>query len=224
MSFFVPKDQRAAYQRWSFSTLDAAGNELNEPTTANAAPMPKAAEAETASSATKLPTAEAIERLYLDTQASAHATGYQEGQTQAQNEAAKITQLLTGIELALHKIEQDVAEQLLNLAIEIAKQMVGQSLRVKPELLLPIVRDAIATLAPQQDHPTLFVPPQDVALVEQHLGEQLAHKRWRIIADASLEAGGCRAEVGHSEVDASTSTRWRRVIEAIGVNDEWLDT
>jgi hypothetical protein len=45
---------------------------------------------------------------------------------------------------------------------------------------------------------------------------------WRIIDDSTLTAGGCRVELGASEVDATLETRWRRVIEAIGVSQEWL--
>jgi flagellar assembly protein FliH len=34
--------------------------------------------------------------------------------------------------------------------------------------------------------------------------------------------GGCRVELGASEVDATLETRWRRVLESIGVSQEWL--
>ena len=44
----------------------------------------------------------------------------------------------------------------------------------------------------------------------------------RIIEDNALTPGGCRVELGSSEVDATLETRWRRVIESIGINQEWL--
>ena len=100
--------------------------------------------------------------------------------------------------------------------------MVHQSWRIKPELILPVVREAVATLHPTSGHPALFARPDDAALIRTHLGDQLAHNNWRIIEDASLSAGGCRVELGSSEVDATRETRWRRVIESIGINQEWL--
>ena len=100
--------------------------------------------------------------------------------------------------------------------------MLRQSLRVKPELLLPVVREAVATLHPHSGHPALFAHPDDAALIRTQLGEQLAHNNWRIIDDATLSTGGCRVEVGASEVDATLETRWRRVIESIGISQEWL--
>ena len=71
-------------------------------------------------------------------------------------------------------------------------------------------------------HPVLFAHPQDAALIRSHLGDQLAHNNWRIIEDQTLTPGGCRVELGSSEVDATLETRWRRVIESIGINQDWL--
>jgi flagellar assembly protein FliH len=99
-----------------------------------------------------------------------------------------------------------------------------QSLRVQPELLLPVVMEAVTTLHPHHGQPLLYVHPDDAAMVRRHLGEQLSHSNWRIVEDSTLTTGGCRVELGASEVDATLETRWRRVIEAIGVSQEWLRT
>jgi len=97
-----------------------------------------------------------------------------------------------------------------------------QSLRVQPELLLPVVREAVTVLHPHHGQPLLFVHPDDAALVRSQLGDQLAHSNWRIVEDKALSAGGCRVELGASEVDATLETRWRRVTESIGASQEWL--
>lgn len=220
MTAFVPKEKLTAYQRWELAALDEAAGEAASPRKALRPP-------ETAPGKMppmKLPTAEEIERLYTETQASAYAVGYQEGIAQALIEGTRINALLDSFQQSIHQLEQGVADQLLAVAIEVANQMFRQSLRVKPELLLPIVREAVATLAPQQGHPTLSVHPQDAALVHTHLGEQLSHKQWRVIEDDTIEVGGCRVALGASEVDATLETRWRRVLEAIGISQEWLDT
>ena len=93
---------------------------------------------------------------------------------------------------------------------------------MKPELILPVVKEAVATLHPNVGHPVLFLHPDDAALVRTHLGDQLAHNNWRILEDPALTRGGCRVEVGASEVDATLETRWRRVIEQIGISRDWL--
>ena len=107
-------------------------------------------------------------------------------------------------------------------ATEIAHQVVRQTLQIKPEMILPVVREAVASLNVLNGHPALFLHPDDARLVRQKIGEQLTHNNWRIIEDAGLTRGGCRVEMGASEVDATVETRWRRVIEAMGISTEWL--
>jgi len=226
MTGFIPKEKLTAYQRWELAAFDEAEQK------STAAPLPQAAPSAAETPTDQAPpvtlaTAEEIERIYSEAHetgyAAGYAAGYEAGIAQARIEAARIDTLLKNLQQSLQGIDQDVADQLLAVAIEIASQVLRQSLRVKPELLLPVVREAVAALSPHHGHPALFVSPDDAALIRTHLGEQLAHNNWRIIEDTRLEVGGCRAEIGASEVDATFATRWRRVIEAIGVSQDWLD-
>jgi flagellar assembly protein FliH len=222
MTGFISKEKLTAYQRWELAAFDEAERE------AAAVPTPPAATPEAASPAEQTPpvtlaTAEEVERIYTEAHESGYEAGYETGIAEARIEATHINTLLNNLQQSLQCIDQEVADQLLAVSIEIASQVLRQSLRIKPELLLPVVREAVAALSPHHGHPALFVHPDDAALIRKHLGEQLSHNNWRIIEDGQLEAGGCRAEIGASEVDATLETRWRRVIEAIGVSQEWLD-
>ena len=230
MSGFVPKEKLTAYQRWELAAFDETG-ELPP-----SVPLPVASTAPAESTPDQSPpltlaTAEEVERIYTEAHESGHAAGlqeghaagYEEGIEQARAEAAQISALMENLQHSLQNFDQGVADQLLAVSLEVASQVLRQSLRIKPELLLPVVREAIASLSPHHGHPALFVNPDDAALVRTHLGELLSHNNWRIIEDSRLEAGGCRVEVGASEVDATLETRWRRVIESIGVTKEWLD-
>ena len=130
---------------------------------------------------------------------------------------------LENLRQQLQSIDQEISESVLAVAVETARQVLRQSLRLHPELLLPVIREAIGALPLHHGHPALFLAPDDVSLVRQHLGEQLSHNGWRILEDSSLSRGGCRIESGASEVDATLETRWRRVLEAIGTSADWLD-
>lgn len=244
MSHSIPKEKMTAYQRWELASFD-----IEPPPVTSSEVLPEVlpdvppAETEPLASAIEtlpeepplaLPTAEEIERVHHEAHtagytagystgyAAGYATGHEEGIKAAQAVATDMASLMEHLQQALATIDQDVAEQLLVLAIEIANQVLRQSLHVQPELILPVVREAVTALHPHHGQPLLFVHPDDAALVRSHLGEQLAHANWRIIDDKTLSAGGCRVELGASEVDATLETRWRRVIEAIGVNQEWL--
>ena len=222
MTGFISKENLTAYQRWELAAFDEAEREATAVPTLPATPPEAAPPAEQTPPVT-LATAEEVERIYTEAHESGYAAGYETGIAEARIEATQINTLLNNLQQSLQCIDQEVADQLLAVSIEIASQVLRQSLRVKPELLLPVVREAVAALSPHHGHPALFVHPDDAALIRTHLGEQLSHNNWRIIEDGQLEAGGCRAEIGASEVDATLETRWRRVIEAIGVSQEWLD-
>lgn len=221
MSGFIPKEKLTAYQRWELAAFDEAEQAAREKP---AEPEPVVEEVEPAPS---LPTAEDIERIHSEAHAAGYAAGqaagYEEGLAAAREEAGKIAALGDNLIQHLQSADQQIAENLLDVAVEIARQVLRQSLRLRPELLVPVVREAVTALPLHHGHPVLFLNPEDVELVRRHLGDQLAHNGWRILEDGSLSRGGCRIELGASEVDATLETRWRRVLEAIGTNADWLD-
>jgi flagellar assembly protein FliH len=234
MSGFIPKEKLTAYQRWELAAFDEAEREAELPAPPPPSPPPPpieevpeiepVAEPEATLPPVNLPTVEDLEKMYAEAHDTGYASGYEEGSAQAQTEVAQIHTLLGNVDRSLQDTDQRIADQLLTLAIEIAAQVLRQSLRLKPELLLPVVREAVATLAAHHGQPALFVNPNDAALIRTHLGDQLANNNWRILEDDTVSAGGCRVELSASEVDATLETRWRRVIETMGVNREWLET
>jgi len=216
MTGFIPKEMLSAYQRWEVAAFDEAEQAAK---IAESAPAVVAQEEQPP---VVFPTAAEIEQMHTEAHQQGYEAGYEEGITKARDAASQIDALMSNLQQALLELDQHVADQLLSTSVEIAKQVIRQSLKLKPELLLPVVREAVATLHPHQGHPLLMVHPDDAALIRTHLGEQLSHNNWRIVEDPSISAGGCRVELGASEVDATLETRWRRVLESIGISQEWL--
>ncbi len=221
MTGFIPKEKLTAYQRWELAAFDeaeqAAAKAVEEETKQAEVPAP-VLEPEVV-----LPTAADIERMHNEAHEQGYAAGYAEGIADAKNVTKRMQTMLNNLQQAVGEIDQRIADQLLATSIEIASQVVRQSLRVKPELLLPVVREAVAALHPNTGHPALLAHPDDAALIRAQMGEHLAHNNWRIIEDPAITRGGCRVELGSSEVDATLETRWKRVIDAIGVSQEWLN-
>ena len=112
---------------------------------------------------------------------------------------------------------------MLNLALDLSKAMLKTALRVKPELILPTVSAAIASLPTLQLPATLFLQPDDAELVRTHLGDELTEQKWRIAEDFTLDRGGCRIETGTNHIDATTHTRWRRNAESLSKQLDWLE-
>ena len=119
-------------------------------------------------------------------------------------------------------LDQEMAQELLTLALAVARQMLREALKVRPELVLPVVRQAIASLPQANQHPQLFLHPDDAALVRSGLESELAQGHWRVVEDGQMQRGGCRLETAQSELDATLESRWKKVLEALGRDGEWL--
>ncbi|MEK7738387.1 MAG: flagellar assembly protein FliH [Pseudomonadota bacterium] len=168
----------------------------------------------------KPPTAEEIEQIFQQARQTGHAAGFAEGQALARADGTRFVALATQFDIALTEIDQQVAENLLALALDVARQVVRQAIACKPELLLETVREALSQM--QHPHATIHLHPEDASLVRSYLGDQLAHAGHRMHEDRRVERGGCLIESGGSQLDASLATRWRRTVESLGSNAEWL--
>lgn len=225
MDGYIPKEKLTAYQRWELAAFDeaaAAPVEAAPPPE----PLPPELEPEPEPVAPQeiipLPTAEDIERIHTEAHEAGYAAGYEEGVAQARAEGERMSQILESLDTAMQGLNQEVAEQLLNLGLEIARQVTRASIKARPELLLPLIREALAALPVSHGHPSLFLHPEDATLVRTQMGDQIANSGWRVVEDRELDRGDCRIQAGASDVDATVATRWKRVLEAIGTQQDWL--
>lgn len=207
MSVIIPKENLTAWQRWELGNFD-------QKKAAPGAPQKKA-------SAGKLPTADDIERIHRDAHKQGYDAGYEEGTARARMEALRLHTLVEQLEGALGGFDQQVAEELLGLSLEIARQVVRQAIAARPAVILEVVREALAQLPHQ--HAAIYLHPEDASLVRSYLGDQLAHLGHRLHEDAALHRGGLRMEAGGSHLDASVENRWKRIVDGMGVANDWIE-
>jgi len=144
--------------------------------------------------------------------------GLQDGQAAAQQHAQQLQQLADGCAHALHTLEQEVGHALVHLAASIAERVLHSTLTAYPEKMLDIVRDIVHMHGDSDAVLTLRVHPQDHDQVQQYLDQDGALRRWRLVADAAVHAGGCHAETALGAVDATLQTRWRKVLGTLGLD------
>lgn len=230
MSGIIPKEKGGTFQRWHIGAFD-------RPHTASAADPQPAQEAPPPEPEVvplpqvSLPSAEDVERIFEEARSSGYQEGYEAGLKAGQEagtaavdaEIGRFSQLAGSFQEAIGHLEQDVADQLLGLATEIAAQMLRGALSVKQDILVPIIREAVSALPIHHTHLTVRLNPEDAARIRALMGEQLAQNNTQIIEDKDIALGGCLVRAGTSEVDATMATRWKRVLEAIGAEpQEWL--
>lgn len=197
-SQFIRKEDLSAYQRWEIGAIGERAARLD--------------------TGVRLPTAGDLQAM----QEEVIREGYNAGLAEAQARAAGLAAVLQNIEGERQEMRERLAEEILELALDIANQIVRTSLNARPELILPLVREALQALPAVQGEPMLILSPADADFVREQLAEELERGRWRIAADAGLPPGGCRIESAGGDVDATLGKRWARVMEALGANHDWL--
>ena len=200
----IPKEQLSAYQRWELSALED--------------PQPSA-EVNTV----QLPTAEEIDHIHQQAYQEGFAAGMKDGLQEAQLSVETMNKLMGGLIESLQQFDQELADETLELAVGIARQMVRETIRLKPEIAVSVVRDAMASLPHSNQHVILYLNPQDSALVRAFLDKEGHHGTWRIVEEAHMERGGCRLETASSEIDAMVESRWKRIASALGSDIDWTE-
>ncbi|GJG94161.1 flagellar assembly protein FliH [Cupriavidus pauculus] len=150
-----------------------------------------------------------------------HREGYARGLESARNEAARLHELAGNFQNALGRVDTEIADALISLALDVARQLVRKTMEIDPAALVPAARELINAEPPLSGAPCLLLNPEDVALVENHLRGELEAAGWTVRADATVARGGCIASAASGELDGTLATRWERVIKALGRNDPW---
>jgi flagellar assembly protein FliH len=202
----LPKEKQSAYQRWELAPLAAQGGRAPG---APAAAAPRA----------QLPTAADVERIHQ----AAHAEGLAEGRERAAAIAGEMTALLASVTREIRTWEEKIADDIVSLALEIANQVVRESLAVRREAIVAVVRDAMQQMPLFKASARLLLHPADAAIVREGLGEQIKQHGWQLAEDESIERGGCRIETEAAHVDATNATRWERAVAALGRDRTWLE-
>jgi flagellar assembly protein FliH len=131
----------------------------------------------------------------------------------------RIGSVIANLQFALDELASHGADALLDLSLEVARQVLRRELSLSRDAALPAVREAIALISDHTAHPRVRVSPKDYELLSAELEADATHRGCRFISDPSVPPGGCRIETPQGEVDATLETRWRRVIAALGMDD-----
>lgn len=215
MSVFATPKHQTAYERWEMSSF-ANGEE--------AIPRSRAHRAEDDA------VSEKIAKIFESVRQEAYAKGMQEGfavgmakaREQAQQDIAQLQSLLGGFREALDSTDEKVADDILALALDIAKAMIKTKLAIDPQLVLPVVRDAIHYLPYVSNPARIMVHPDDAQILREYMAEELASQQWQVHEDVNIERGGCLVETGANQIDASNAVRWKRISESLAQKNEWL--
>jgi len=215
------RPSQTAWQRWEMASFTPA-------LPAQAAQAEPAFESETRPMVPVLQINEAeLAELRLQAQkageaegrAQGHARGLAEGHAAGlaavQAQAGELLALAQALPAALQLAQNSVADDLLALALDIARQVLGQALAAEPQAILAVVHELLQAEPSLSGAPQLLLHPDDAALVKELLADDLKAAGWRVRLDAHIARGGCRVTAHSGERDATVQARWERVSAAL---------
>ena len=148
-----------------------------------------------------------------------HAYSSNQGQQAARNFAA----LLDAAEQQLAQSQQVMSRGVLDLACELARQVLRHELSVNPNVLQPVVREALGLLAQDSKSAVVRLNPLDLEVLQDTLQAEFAALSLTLVADATLAPGGCLIAAAGTVVDGTLDTRWRRAVANLGLQLPWKE-
>lgn len=159
-----------------------------------------------------------MERQLPETLERAKQSGAREAEAAA---AARMTQEVESLQKKVagtvaemlrlrENMRRQMEEDLVHLAVAIARRILRRELCVDPEALTGVVRAAIDQAEARQVH-RLRVGPADQAAIERLLASMPLPSAIEVVADPSLDPGAAVLETARGKVDASVETQLQEV-------------
>ena len=155
--------------------------------------------------------------------AEGYAEGIAAGRVEGEQACSRMKQLAESFSSTLDNLDFRLADMVLELALDVARQVVAGELSARPERILDVVNLALKQMAETSREARLLLNPDDAALVRPHLEQVLDKNRLRIVEDARIVRGGCLIETAQGDLDATLPARWRQVVQVLGSNQNWLE-
>lgn len=218
-SRFIPGEEIDAVEQWNFAAVDTASLLL-------------AAQVKVRDEAAEESKQEACRQ-------EGYAEGFAQGRAQATVEAQRqmadfiahqgsdaarqFAQLFATVQAQLAEAEQVMAQGTLELACELARQVLRRELSVDPKAVQPVIREALGLLVADTKSAVVRLHPLDFNVLEEVIRTEFSSLSLTLLADPTLTRGGCLIESAGTVVDGTLEKRWMRAVASLGLDSSWED-
>lgn len=218
-SRFIPGEEIDAVEQWSFGAVDTASLLL-------------AAQAKARDEAADEVRNEACKQ---EGYAEGFAQGYAQATVEAQRhiadfianqgaEAARaFAQLFVVVQAQLAEAEQVMAQGTLELACELARQVLRRELSIDPKAVQPVLREALGLLVAESKSAVVRLHPLDLEVLEEVIRSEFSGLALTLVPDVTLSRGGCLVESAGTVVDGTLGKRWQRAVANLGLASSWQE-
>lgn len=218
---FIPGEDIRQVSQWDFGDVDADLLKLAEDDRARQAELDHVRD----EALRQKGHAEGFAEGFAQGQANAILQGEHQMQAyidgQGRESAAQFGQLLQSAQEQLAQSQQVMARGVLELACELARQVLRHELSVNPNVVLPVVREGLALLADDSKSAVVRLNPLDLDVLEDTLQTEFSGLSLTLTPDSSIDPGGCRISNAGAVIEGDLHTRWRRAIAKLGLELDW---
>jgi flagellar assembly protein FliH len=161
-------------------------------------------------------------RTQQEAYAKGHAAGLataraesQQALNQLKTQVANIEKMLGAIAQPFKDLDAHIEEQLVQLSLTIARQLVRRELRMDPAQVIAIVRESVALLPAATRDVRVHLHPEDANVVREKLATPGADRAWTIVEDPVMTRGGCRVTTDTASIDSRLETRIQSIMATI---------
>lgn len=184
----ISADALSAYERWELPVVEGV---LGNP---------------------GLMTAKQVEAIQKQAYDEGFAQGRDDGLKEMQQQAQHLEQLMQALQTPFADLDQQVEQELVKLAVVVARQLVRREIKADPGAIVAVVREAMHQLPVSSQQINLHLHPEDAALVRTALSLNEEDRRWRIVEEPVLARGDCRVLTETSRIDATVEARLTAII------------
>lgn len=156
---------------------------------------------------------------------SAFEEGYRAGLEKAQVDLETFRTELANFMSARKDVFEYIAPDILEISVEIAKKIIKKEVEEDPQVLINTIIDVLKSVSKSEPKIVIRVRPQAVQFIKDTIPnityQYGIDSKINIVADPSVEEGGCIFQTNNGIVDASIDTQVeiiKKALEGIGVN------
>jgi flagellar assembly protein FliH len=194
-------DEDGAYSRWELPEIGEPGRGAERPPVARPAMTVKEIEA-----LQKKAYDEAYARGHEEGRVAGERAGAAAGEKRAREQAESLQKILRALDKPLALLDEEVEQQLLQLALVLSQQIIRRELQTQPGEVVAVVREALGLLPLASRDVRVQLHPEDARFIREALGAS-DEDSWRIVEDPTVSRGGCRVITAASRIDATLELR-----------------
>jgi flagellar assembly protein FliH len=218
---FIPGEEIDAVEQWQFGSIDTAAQLLAAQVKAREVQEEAVQEESGRQQAYKEGFTAGLECGKQQAQAELQLQMQTFMSNQAQEAADKLTKLFESAQKELQASEQAMAQGVLALSCELARQMLRHELTVNTEVAMPVLAEAIGLLGTEFKTAVVKMNPVDIAALGEQIQADFAGLNVSLRADADVLQGGCLLESAGTVVDGTVQKRWQRAVATLGLSSNW---